>query len=554
MQAKLLIYLMLALTLAGWVEGKNVCKKKKKEFDYIIVGNGTAGAVLARKLSDNFKNSVLVLEAGENFSKDPEVLDPNPFASTQVLNDLTVNPKFAKTYSLPLFVPLQFTTYSQGRMWGGSSAHNYLLAIRGTPGIYDFWSTFSGNPVWSYNNLLSDMKAIETYTPDGTTPDLQQRGTSGPLFITQTPPVFQDPLAQAIAQATNSPLISDYNDPNEGNIGVSANQNYVTPPPNSIRSFSINAFLPSSVVSAKGKGKNGRQLRIRSDAQVTQVLFKKRRAIAVEYIHSKNQEKVLRVYAKKKIILCAGSVSSPALLQRSGIGDAKLLKSLDIPVIVDNPNVGANLQNQYGVQGIIAGSSPLPIMAFIDESPFMPADGARRFQIIAQNAGAVTLLFGFLTVPNSRGSLHIVSKNPFIDPVIDLNMFSDGPVTTPGTDAYLIVSFFKILKNIAAAFGSQVLSPPAFDYPPPFGPAPNDDRLLADAQSQPFLVPEDHIIGTTRMATSINEGVVDGTLHVFGVKNLMVADLGVAPLNPDGNIAFAGYIIGLEAAKFLGAE
>jgi choline dehydrogenase len=398
------------------------------------------------------------------------------------------------------------------------------------------------------------MKALETYTPDGTVLNPQQRGTSGPLFITQTPPVFQDPLAQAIATATNTPLISDYNDPTEGNIGVSAEQDFITPPPNSIRSFSINAFLPPSVVSKKGKGKHGRKLRIRSEAYVTRVIFKKKKAIGVEYILSKNQEKVLTVYAKKKVILCAGSVSSPAILERSGIGDAKLLKSLGIPVLVDNSNVGDHLQNQYGVQAVISGTAPIPIMAFIDESPFMPADGERRFQIIAQNAGPVTLMIGFLTEPKSVGSTHIVSKNPLIDPFINLNMYSDGPVTSKGTDAYLVVSFFKLLQIIAAEAGRQVLSPPAFDYPPPFGPAPNDDRLLADAESLPFITPEDHIIGTTRMATSIKDGVVDGTLHVFGVKNLMVADNGVTPLSLDGNIAYGAYLVGIEAAKFIEAK
>ncbi len=519
--------------------------QKGNEYDYIIVGNGTAGAVLARKLSDNKKHSVLVLEAGQNLSDDPIVLNPNAFS---VLNDLSYNPKYAVTYALPLPTLLQTTTYTEGRMWGGGSAHNYVQAVRGTPSIYDGWATASGDSRWTYNNLLPTMKGLETYTQNATPVDYAERGTNGPLYVSQAPPVDADPFVQACAIATGTSIIDDYNAPPMGNIGFSAQQQYVTPPfgsPNSIRSFSINAFLPRDVVTHDGKGRHGRKLQITSNAFVSKLLFKGKKAVGVEYALSPDNGEFLTAYAKKKIILCAGAVHTPAILERSGIGDSSVLTPLGIPVLVDNKNVGANLINHYGARAIIRGNVNVAAMGFTDASPYFPNDGQRRLQFIPAKGNGVIALTMFMVEPKSRGNLHIVSRNPFTDPLINLNMYSDGPYTQPGTDANLVVSALKIAKDIATQFGSVVLAPPNYS---------SDAALFDQASNSPFATVSAHITGTTRMGTSINDGVVDGTLHVFGVKNLMICDLGAAPVTPDGNTAFGVFTMALEAADILGAN
>ncbi|MCE5293784.1 MAG: GMC family oxidoreductase [Chlamydiales bacterium] len=520
-------------------------------YDYVIVGNGTSGAVLARKLSNNRKNSVLVLEAGPNLSHDPEVLNPVAFAN---LYDLTYNPKYAETYPIPLPIStglLQAVTYGEGRMWGGSSAHNYLLAVHGTPGIYDSWAAVSGNPRWTYTNILPIIRAVETYTPDATVANYMQRGNRGPVFVTQNPPVDSSVLAQDIATNLNAPLVADYNDPTTGNVCTSTYQQFITPPPNSQRSFSIPAYLPDSVITPEGKGLKGRDLRVISETRVNRILFDGNKAIGVEAVLTNGVDKAFNVFAKKKVIVCAGGINSPALLQRSGIGDATLLNSLDIPVLVNNPNVGANLSNQYGAITVVSGTEANAIQAMInlsgDATYVYPNDDVRRVQYLTNPGVGGILGYGFIEQPNSRGSVTIVSKNPFIHPLVDLGMYTDAPLdtaaTTVGTDANKIVTYLRLLQNL----GVTIFLPTPDDYL-------SDDALFAYAQSNPNIIITDHITGTCRMSTSALDGVVDGDLNVFGTEHLMVADLSVAPVQPDGNPCYPTYVIANEAARILGAH
>lgn len=524
-------------------------------WDYIIVGDGTAGAVLARELSDNFKNSVLVLEWGDNNTNDPAVTSPDVFAFS---NLLTYDPKYAVNNIVPINFPSQpqeqFFIYSDGRMWGGSSAHNGLFAVRGTPNVYNQWALFTGNPRWSYNNLLPFMLGLESYTPDDTIPNPAQRGFFGPLGITQSTPLDQtNPFDLALSTSTQAPFISDYNDPTLGNIGFSAHQQYITPLPNSHRTFSAEAFHPVGViVDENGQGLGGRQLLIQSDALVNRVLFDRHnKAIGVEYFLQNNAAEVCQVHAKKKVILCSGSIWTTTILERSGIGNKALLQSLGIDVVVDNPNVGEHLSNHYGSSALVAGTtSGIPFLhGYINGTPFMPNDNVRRLQVIGLNVppGNLNLvsISGELIQPQSRGSVHIVDKNPTIYPRLDLNMFSDGSVFTPGTDAYLTVSYYKILQN---TYGPAVILPPAAVY------AGGDEALLAFAQTFPNLSVTYHIVGTARMGTSVNDGVVGGNLHVFGVQNLMIADVSVEPVIEDGNTAYAAYLIGLNAADIISTE
>jgi choline dehydrogenase len=534
-------------------ENLETTKRSRSKYDYIIVGNGTAGAVLARKLSDHRRNHVLVLEAGVNLNNDPVVQNPNFLVN---FNTLIADPKYSFTYSVPLFQLNQFFTYSTGRGWGGSSMHNFMTTVRGTPSIYNGWATLSGDSRWSYNNVLPYMQELEHYTSNGSPINTTQRGTSGPLFISQGPAAQTDPWILAASGPAGAQVgtVIDYNDPTQGVLGFSSQQTFTTPGINAHRSFSANAFLPvGEVIDENGRGLHGRNLRIVSKAFANKVLFRGHRAVGIEFVVNQNgRESTVRVYGRK-IILSAGSVETPAILERSGIGDPAVLELLGIPVRISNSNVGNHAQNHYGVEALVLGGSKLNpalgpnITGFTDGRPYY-TDGIRRFQFfnIDITGTPLYLLAGVLLDPNSEASVHIVSTDPLVRPRIDFNMFSDGPVTTPFTDANLATTLYRVMNNMVAAAGGTILFPPAGSFADATGTA-----LLNDAKSPDGLFIEDHICGTTRMATSKSIGVVDGKLRVFDAKNLYIADNGVVPIIENGNTAYTAYVIGLTLAAEL---
>ncbi len=183
--------------------------------------------------------------------------------------------------------------------------------------------------------------------------------------------------------------------------------------------------------------------------------------------------------------------------------------------------------------------------------------GVRRYQLIATNLLALfpagisdallitsgNVVAGVNVTPSSLGTVQIVSRNPFYDPLINFNQYTDGSYTTPGTDAYKAVSFYKIMQTVAADNGGTVLYPPPIDYT-------SDEALFNDALNTNTITY--HSSGTCRMSTSSVDGVVDSRLHVFGVKDLMVVSNSVAPVIEDGNTAYQAFVIGLEAARILG--
>lgn len=552
MRLRSLVLCTVALVLPVDSMAEKAYKGDEKEFDYIIVGFGAAGAILARKLSDDFSTSVLVLEAGENNMLTPETLDSDPFGPEMILG---FAPNYSATY--PIVTPADSVIiYSEGREWGGGAAHNDMQAVRPTPADANDWALASGGVQWSYNNILPLMKALETYTPDGTVANPTQRGSSGPIHLTQNPPVFSDPLAIAIASVAGAPFVADYNNALLSNVSTGPIQLFNTAGinVNSRRSFSAYDFMPIGVaMDNKGRGLFGRKVRVLGNAVVTRILFDGTKAIGVQYLRnhsSKKSEQIKKVYARKKVILCAGAINSPKLLMLSGIGDAAVLSNLGIEPVVHNPNVGAHLENQYGASVIMTYPDVIPggqIAAFIDERPYMPADSVRRMQLIGINVSDTAAdLVGLILHPASSGSVTITSKDPLIPAKVDMNMYSDGTVSDVGSDAYRVVSYLKIAKDIATAAGQTVLLPTPAEY------LAGDEALLNAAMNPQLLVIAYHTIGTTRMGTSIANGVVDKNLNVFGAQHLMVADIGVLNTSPSGNTCYSAYVVALVAAQILG--
>lgn len=581
---------------------------KCNSFDYLIIGFGTAASVLARELSDpnkkgKFKRSVAVFEAGANQSNDPIVQAgvANP-AIGSYYNILQFSPKYAFNsvsydtngdFSNPFNNPGVFPSeiFSCGRMWFGSSAHNFMAAVRGSSDYWDNLVSVTGNIEWSYSNMLPRFKAIEAFNinPNNQSQTPNDRGTNGVLPINQVSgAVSTDPatiaIANAFTNATGAPNFTtgtiDYNVPS-GDLSVAMGQAFCSAD-GSIRSFGKN-FLPETILSPNGKGLNNRKLTVYSGAFVTKVIFdKKMKAIGIEYIIN---GKSTTAYANKKIILCAGAPFSAAILQRSGIGDPAILTPLEIKVKIANPLVGINLKEHYGCQFVMSGiggpSGSFPAAQFVAFTGQNSSD-IRKYQFVingviaAQYAGAFyAQQLGLLDAlpqsnfnvatntiagwawylrPQSNGTAHIISKDPLANPNIQFNFFTDAA----GNDMAETVNMFKILAQVAADSGvnAQMIYPPPDHYPAPYGTAPDDSLLMQDAwagiaQFSPDTV-TNHYTSTCQMGTSISNGVVSGTdLHVFGTQNLMVADNSIYPSPETGNTAYQAYLAGKMAARII---
>lgn len=602
--------------------------------DYLIVGLGTAGAALARYLSEDMITSVIAFESGNNLGTDPNVL-----LSPSSPQPLTNDPKYAKirsydTRSLDQTVRAPATGYSDGRLWGGSSGHNGLQAVRSSGDVFDAWATASGNTRWSYTNILPFMKFLEGFVPNGVAVNATQRGLTGAIGFCDSGVAPANGLFTALAVQTNSNLLlnGDYNDltqyiggpapqtPGAPARGVAAPfQRFIhqsAPPVNgtwaantSVRSWAQD-YLPLSVVNADGSAVAPRKLSIQSEATVLRVIIEDipgdgLTAVGIEYFISSSPSVIRTARAKKKVIICGGANASPQLLQLSGVGPAAVLNPLGIPVLVDSPNVGKNLQNHYGATVMLPfdAAHPAPtfdggrIFQFGDGSspgslvpPIAPAigtnDGIRRVQNFSTGSFAISAntlkeiygtlngfpvtvppitgvvsLLSFNLRPNKLGTVTIVSKDPTIDPRISAGFYQDG--VGPTSDLQAVVNMFKVFANISLAWtGRLPLYPPANHYPAAEYPSPTADGRDATAVGDTLLIGDAknillqaafHNSGSCRMGTDITNGVVDGDLNVFGVKGLSVADNSVTTEIATGNTAHPAYLIGLVKAKIEGA-
>ncbi|MBS0655647.1 MAG: GMC family oxidoreductase [Verrucomicrobia bacterium] len=573
---------------SGSAHSSKSCRDDSQEMgtdtaDYIIVGLGTAGSVLARYLSDpvhgKFKNSVLVLEAGINRSDDPVVAEGLAFFA-QNADELAYSSKYTITKLCPdnnfaLVGGAASEQYSSGRLWFGSSAHNFFLDVRGSSDRWDDLAKAVGNRQWKYKRLLPGMKFLETF--HGTTTQPDDRGKHGPLQISQVTPLLTPGLfTNAVSDVTGAPILPDYNVP-DGNTAVSTEQAYSTPD-FLLRSYGRD-FLPPSILQDDGTATDGRKLRVESNAFVHRVIFDGKKAIGVEY-SKKDSEKTFVSYACKKVILCAGSPFSAAILQRSGIGPKDVLEqpAVNVEVLVDNPLVGTGLKEHYGI--LFAMTQPENPSDQITENVFSYSDGRnffapagsgdnkRRFQAAyAPNlallpAGLLTPLgltptqnaiggFCWYLRPQSSGTAFIVDDSPFTQPDIRFMLYTDGDLSNPASDLSASVAAFNMIKAIADEAGLTMLYPPPSHFSSQQQLAQDAGGLLNFSETSVT----NHYTGTCPMGTNISNSVISSKdLHVHEVEDLMVVDSSIYPFPETGNTAWQCYVAGLRGAKILGAD
>lgn len=525
---------------------RRVPKQEKLMFDYIVIGTGPAGAVIAKTLTDDKKTSVLVLEAGENRDRDKPI------------RDSTFAPELEEEFFPQYFwqgegVPQEeldgrVFEWTTGRLSGGGSSINGEQYVRPTSVVLEQWEALLGSD-WSPERAISRFKRLEKFNGETDNPGVH--GYHGRIDIRQAPEnptSMASKLVSAIEQATGFPEILDYNTP-ETPLGPFSRWQLFQKP-NGNRESSSTAFLSSDIVTPGGRGLNGRKLSVFYKSTALRILFENKCAVGVEFL---KEGKCVQAYARKKVIVSAG-INSAQLLMLSGIGPKKQLEPAGISVVVDNPNVGLQLRNHtlnFATFTTNPADKPLPESdpnALYTGGAFLPdptpgADpNVRTVQLAGIGAeGSLTIAIIYLK-PKSRGSIKIQSNDP-LQIVLANEAFLQNIDDMEAVKQIYRVYIKDIAEQLRAIDPMYRLVSPTIDII-------NDDDELENFIKENFEH-NHHQQGSLRMAPLSKGGVVNRRGEVHGVKNLIVADDSIIPFTVDGNTSAPAYLIGLTIAQQL---
>jgi choline dehydrogenase len=524
-----------------------------QSFDYIIVGAGSAGCVLADRLSASGRHKVLLLEAG---GADRHFWIHVPLGYGKLFQDARVNWMY-QTEPEPELGGRQVIA-PRGKVLGGSSSINGLLYVRGQPEDFDHWRQL-GNTGWSFEDVLPFFRKAEHQQRGATA----LHGTGGPLCVSDVKP---HPLCEAFIEAAEQagfPRNDDFNGPTQEGAGY----------------YQLTARNGRRCSTARGYLKPARRrpnLVVESGALATQILFEGRRAVGVEY---RQDGRLRRARAEAEVILSGGAFNSPQLLQLSGVGPAELLREHGIDVVADMPGVGSDLQDHFQVRfnyrctlpitiNDMMGSfhrragaamryalfrdGPLSIGAgyaggFFKTDPSLPSPDVQIHFILfsADNIGQKLHPFpGFLASvcqlrPHSRGHVHIKSADPAAAPAIQMRYMSER------FDQDVIIAGMKLTRRIMsrpaiARYVAEEIVPGKQNQ--------SDAELLACAREKGTTV--FHPTSTCRMGPD-PEAVVDERLRVKGFDRLRVIDGSIMPTVVSGNTNAAVIMIAEKGAAML---
>ena len=528
-------------------------------FDYVIVGSGSAGSVLAARLSAGGIHSVCVLEAGPP-DRHPFIHIPAGFMKT------LTNPAVNWLYSAE---PSEWTGgrrihAPRGKTLGGSSSINGHIYNRGQRLDYDGWAQ-RGNRGWGYADVLPYFKRTEKRVGEG---DDTFRGREGSLVVTDNP--YRHPLCEAFIEGAvglGIPRNPDYNGAEQDGVGYFQRAIHKNRRVSAARAFLHPAMRQRDTM-----------LDVRTHAHATRILFDGRRAVGVRYRTDGNP---YEVRARREVVLCGGTVNSPQLLQVSGVGPPELLGDLGIPVHHALPGVGENLHDHYAVRIVarvkgaetinervrgpaflaevaryfaggtsVLGLAPSLIHVFWKSDPsldkgdlqmtFTPASYKEGVQAALDDYPAMTIA-PWQQRPESRGHIRIVSSDPLAAPQIQPNYLAHE------MDRQVLLGGLKLARRLLQ---TPQMAPyhAGEEYPGEW--VESDDEWLDVARQRGTTT--FHLVGSCHMGPDTDPlAVVDDRLRVRGLDGLRIADASVIPRMPSANTNAATLMIAEKAADLL---
>jgi choline dehydrogenase-like flavoprotein len=522
-------------------------------YDFIIVGVGSAGCVLANRLSADPTVRVLLLEAGGK-DRSPNIKIPAAFAKqfhTKLDWDYATEPE-PYVDGRELYIP-------RGRGLGGSSSMNAMLYVRGRPLDYDGWEA-QGAPGWGYRDVLPYFIKAE----DNIRGASEWHGAGGPLRVSdqRSPRPLDRRLIDACV-AAGIPYVRDYNGPEQDGVSM----------------FQVNQYGGKRFSAADAYVKpvlSRANLEVRTRATVLGIELEGTRAVGVRVRRGRSGSELL---SAGEVILSAGAINSPQLLQLSGVGRAEDLRAAGVEIRHALPGVGGNLQDHPAIglnfevsdphtlyvaekprallEWLLRRSGPLSstvaeVVAFVRSRPGLPAADLQYHMGAAfyEDHGAATfdghaaVLGPVLISPQARGRVWLRSSDPTAKPRILTNSLSEPE------DRAALLAGLKLGRQIVA-------QPPLREiFVRELTPGPDivdDADLEADIRRRLFLIY--HPVGTCRMSDTADEAVVDSRLRVHGLAGIRVVDASIMPIIPGGNTHAPTVMVAERAADLiLGAE